>query len=219
MRVHVSSATSALDAIGGTLRRVPAQARSRERLARILRAADDVLAAGGVGTFTLGAVADEAGVPVGSIYHFFADKDALVDALAIVAWSTFAERIRAVADRAPELTLEEAVAATVDVLQSGLRDARGFRALWYGPLRTQRVRDATRPTRQAFVVEVRRVLGAHWTTADAADLELAAQMTVLIGDGLLREAFRVDPEGDPTLLRELQVTVRAYLAARLDAPA
>jgi hypothetical protein len=40
-------------------------------------------------------------------------------------------------------------------------------------------------------------------------------MVVLAGDGLLREAFRVDPAGDAELLAESKLMLDAYIAARL----
>jgi hypothetical protein len=40
-------------------------------------------------------------------------------------------------------------------------------------------------------------------------------MFVLAGDGLLREAFRLDAEGDPTVLAEGKAMIEAYLATRL----
>ena len=40
-------------------------------------------------------------------------------------------------------------------------------------------------------------------------------MTVLAGDGLLREAFRRDRRGDASVLAESKVMLRAYIAVRL----
>jgi hypothetical protein len=40
-------------------------------------------------------------------------------------------------------------------------------------------------------------------------------MLVIAGDGLLREAFRIDRDGDPLVLEESKVMLRAYAEARL----
>ncbi|HEY8547301.1 MAG TPA: TetR family transcriptional regulator, partial [Acidimicrobiales bacterium] len=50
-------------------RRHPQQARSRERVARVLEAADRVLGTEGFGALTVRRLAEEAGVPVGTIYQ------------------------------------------------------------------------------------------------------------------------------------------------------
>jgi AcrR family transcriptional regulator len=65
------------------LRNAPLQARSRERLRRVLDAADEVLAQDGAAAFTTTRVAIEAEVPIGSVYRFFPDKEAIVEALAV----------------------------------------------------------------------------------------------------------------------------------------
>jgi len=62
--------------------REPRQARSRARVAQILASADSILSVEGFEALTVRRIAQEAGVPVGSIYQFFPDKAAVVDALA-----------------------------------------------------------------------------------------------------------------------------------------
>ncbi len=80
------------------LRNVPTQTRSRERLRRVLDAADQVLARDGAGAFTTTRIARVAGVPVGSVYRYFPDKEAIVEALATRYWSEFADLVAAAAE-------------------------------------------------------------------------------------------------------------------------
>ncbi|WIX77194.1 TetR/AcrR family transcriptional regulator [Amycolatopsis carbonis] len=61
--------------------RPPQQARSRESLQKVLAAAERVLADGGIEEFTVGAVADQAGLSVGAIYRRFSGKDQLLYAV------------------------------------------------------------------------------------------------------------------------------------------
>ncbi len=65
-----------------TKRRIPRQARASETVGTILEAAAQVLEAGGLGVFTTNAVAERAGVSIGTLYQYFADKDAILRALA-----------------------------------------------------------------------------------------------------------------------------------------
>ena len=58
---------------GGGLRRAPVQRRSTERLARILDACARELDEGGYERLSTRGVAARAGVPIGSVYRFFAD--------------------------------------------------------------------------------------------------------------------------------------------------
>ncbi|MGK3202376.1 TetR/AcrR family transcriptional regulator [Amycolatopsis sp. MEPSY49] len=61
--------------------RPPQQARSRESLQKVLAAAEHVLAERGVDEFTVGAVAERAGLSVGAIYRRFSGKDQLLYAV------------------------------------------------------------------------------------------------------------------------------------------
>ncbi|MBS0519968.1 MAG: TetR/AcrR family transcriptional regulator [Proteobacteria bacterium] len=65
-----------------TTRRKPQQARAEETVAAILEAAAQILEAGGLAAFTTNAVAERAGVSIGTLYQYFADKNAVLCALA-----------------------------------------------------------------------------------------------------------------------------------------
>jgi AcrR family transcriptional regulator len=203
------------DLDGPQLRHVPTQARSRERLRRVLDAADELLASEGADAFTTNRIAAVAGIPVGSVYRYFPDKEAIVDALALRYWSDFEDLVAGAADADEVESLPDAGSFVIDVLAAGFRARPGFLALWYGGLRTEAVRDATRPTRQAIAASIERILVHHWPDAAPAARATAAQMAVLAGDGLLREAFRRDRAGDRGLLEESKLMLRSYLAARL----
>ena len=64
-----------------TKRRTPRQARAEETVSAILEGAAQVLEAGGVAGFTTNAVAERAGVSIGTLYQYFSDKGALLHAL------------------------------------------------------------------------------------------------------------------------------------------
>jgi AcrR family transcriptional regulator len=63
------------------LRKIPLQARSRARVAGILRAAGTLLGEVGYDGLSTNLIAERAQVPVGSIYQFFQGKDDIVAAL------------------------------------------------------------------------------------------------------------------------------------------
>jgi len=65
----------------GVKRRTPRQARSGETVAAILEAAAQILEQGGLAAFNTNAVAERAGVSIGTLYQYFADKGALLRAL------------------------------------------------------------------------------------------------------------------------------------------
>jgi len=63
-------------------RRTPHQARAAATVAAILEASAQILEAGGIEAFNTNAVAERAGVSIGTLYQYFKDKNAIVVALA-----------------------------------------------------------------------------------------------------------------------------------------
>ena len=64
------------------LRRQPNQARSRDKVARALAAADDLLDEAGPDALTLNRVAERAGLTAGALHQYLPDRDAIVEVLA-----------------------------------------------------------------------------------------------------------------------------------------
>jgi AcrR family transcriptional regulator len=200
---------------GARVRRVPQQDRSRDKLRRLLDAADGLLAREGGDALATTRVAAAAGIAVGSLYAYFPDKDAIAEALALRYWGEIERRIAAVVEADAREPLADPTGALLDAVADGFRASRGFRALWFSALRTERLRDSTRPARVTIGALVERLLARHWPDADPAERATVARMYVLAGDGLLREAFRLDPEGDATVLLEGRRMLDAYIIARL----
>jgi AcrR family transcriptional regulator len=67
----------------GGMRRQPRQARSQERVNRILDGAEELFVSQGYAATTTNAIAAQAQVPIGSLYQFFPDKTAILQALAL----------------------------------------------------------------------------------------------------------------------------------------
>lgn len=65
------------------LRKAPKQARSAETVRIIVEAAARILEQSGLGGFNTNAVADRAGVSIGSLYQYFPGKEALLGALIV----------------------------------------------------------------------------------------------------------------------------------------
>lgn len=76
-----------------SLRRAPVQRRSAERLTRILDACADLLDEVGYDALSTRAVAERAGVPIGSVYRFFGNKRQMADALAQRNLERYSERV------------------------------------------------------------------------------------------------------------------------------
>jgi AcrR family transcriptional regulator len=196
-----------------SLRRTPTQRRARKRVERILDSADAVLDREGlIGTRS---VAEAAGVSIGSLYHWFPDKESIALALALRHWSELSELVEVIAARAETGELSDPIGEAFGALAAGFRERPGFLALWFGELRTAELREATRPSREHVAGSVQRILDVTHPASDPELRPTVARVVTLLGDGVLREAFRVDRDGDPLLLVEGARALQAYVSARL----
>lgn len=76
-----------------TARKTPKQARSLGTVVAIVEAAARILEEGGHAGFSTNAVAERAGVSVGSLYQYFPGKDALIGALIVRETSVLVEEV------------------------------------------------------------------------------------------------------------------------------
>jgi AcrR family transcriptional regulator len=200
------------------LRREPQQQRSRDRIERVLEAAEGVLIEEGPGALTTTRVADVAGISVGSVYQYFPDKDAIVSALALRYIGQF-EQIAQAFEARDGATVTEVAGDVLDTFVDAFRVRPGFRALWFGGLRTEELRAATRPSRDVIADRAARLIAAAAPGARPAHVTRVSRTMVLVADGLLREAFRIDPEGDTDLIDDARAVLNAYLTSQLPGPA
>ncbi|MGW0582203.1 TetR family transcriptional regulator [Streptomyces sp. NPDC002920] len=193
------------------LRRTPSQARSRARLALVLRAAERILVDEGVEALTTTRVAAEAKVSVGSLYQYLPDRNAIIDALA----AGYFERLESAMDdlvrAAAQDRWADPVGVLVDAFAAVYRTEHGFRALWFGSGLTERTRAADREHKRRMSDGIRRVLLALGMARDDEALARACHAAMLAADALAQEAFRRAPDGDAALLDEAKVMLRGYL--------
>jgi AcrR family transcriptional regulator len=201
-----------------TLRREPQQARARKRVEHVLATADRLLAFEGAEALTTTRVAAAADISVGSLYQWFPDKEAISEALALRYLEEFEAVAAGLADAAERDGVEDPAKVALDAFADAFRARPGFCAMWFGGLRTERLRDVTRPGLEVIAGSLARILRVYAPHAPDDVVAAVAAMTVTTADALLRAAFRADPEGDRRLLEEATVMLRAYLADRLAAP-
>ncbi|MDQ0797241.1 TetR/AcrR family transcriptional regulator [Streptomyces sp. B1I3] len=201
------------------LRRVPVQQRSAERLARILDAGAGILDETGYEQLSTRAVADRAGVPIGSVYRFFPNKRALVDALAARNLDVYAERVVARLAVIPEPEWRAAIDAVLDEYLAMKRSVPGFALVDFGP--PAPVADPLDDSNQRVADRLKALLARHLGAGRAgavsdADLSRTVLVCVQAADALLQLAFRGDPSGDADLIAETRTLLRAYLAQLLE---
>ncbi|MFE9256892.1 TetR/AcrR family transcriptional regulator [Streptomyces sp. NPDC006879] len=197
-----------------SLRRTPVQQRSAERLTRILDACAEVLDESGYEQLSTRAVAQRAGVPIGSVYRFFGNKRAMADALARRNLDQYA---RVVSERFAALPAGDwrlAVDVVLDEYIAMKRSLPGFGLVDFGVPAPPQSPGAD--TNLVVAARLAELLCRHLGRAGDARLSRAVLVAVEATDALLQLAFRSDPDGDPALIGETRSLLHAYLARTLD---
>lgn len=221
-----------------SLRRVPVQRRSAERLTRILDVCADLLDEVGYDALSTRAVAQRAGVPIGSVYRFFGNKRAMVDALAQRNLERYTERVGERLRRAagpessapapgevpgaasgvpgppPAADWRTAMDAVLDEYLAMKRTAPGFSLVDFGNQIPVGARHAEPNHRVAD--RLTELLSGHLGREPDEDLRRVFLVAVETADTLVHLAFRVDPQGDEKIVEETRALLRAYLGRVLD---
>ncbi|WP_194900167.1 TetR/AcrR family transcriptional regulator, partial [Catenulispora pinisilvae] len=204
------------------LRRRPMQRRSAERYERILNVCAELLDELGFAGLTTTAVAKRAEVPIGTVYQFFADKSALVHALAARNLENYMGRLERRYSEAVPSSVEAVVDVAIDEFVDMRRTQPGFGVLDFGAgsewseadPRDLYLLDETVENNTAVARRLRMLTPfLDSSRADTAEIELALRVTMEAADAVLQLAFRADPEGDAGLIAECKKLLVGYLGA------
>ncbi|MER5375365.1 TetR/AcrR family transcriptional regulator [Streptomyces sp. NPDC002553] len=208
-----------------SLRRAPVQRRSAERLTRILDACADLLDEVGYDALSTRAVAQRAGVPIGSVYRFFGNKRQMADALALRNLERYAERVterlkdarRGGDPRSGEAGSKgdwrAAMDAVLDEYLAMKRTAPGFSLVDFG----NQIPVGSRAEPNHRVADrLTDLLSDYLGREPDDDLRRVFLIAVETADTLVHLAFRMAPEGDEKIIEEARELLRAYLARALD---
>src|SRR5699024_4852710 len=112
-------------------RRRPAQARSRVRFERILKAARDVLVDLGFESFTFDEVSKRAEVPIGTLYHFSSNNYVLICELDRECTAAIVDVFNSFSLQVPALQWPYLLDVFIDHLALMWREDPSRRAVWH----------------------------------------------------------------------------------------
>ncbi|MEU6978185.1 MULTISPECIES: TetR/AcrR family transcriptional regulator [unclassified Streptomyces] len=194
------------------LRRQPRQARSRARVEAILAAADRILSQEGYEALTMRRIAEESGAPVGSIYQFYSDKSAVVDALGRRYLEGFERAIDDLVERALADELTDLVGTMVDVYADLFRAQPGGMALWAGRHLSPELARADEASNTLVAAGLQRIV-EHLTGGPGGEpARRATRMVVWAANAVLHEVFKGDGEPDRETVDELKRMLNVYWA-------
>ena len=194
--------------------RAATQARSQEKMDRVLAATNDLLVAGGPSAVTTTSVAAQAGISVGWLYNFFEDREGLLEEVLIQGLMECDQRFDdagfSLAGPDWRTTAAAGIDALIDFVLTGT-SAAGFRVLWFSTEFSGRMVQVNRAHDDALAAYLCGGITALRPDAPDVPLYLMAQTFIGMLDKGFDIAFRTDPDGDKTAFAELRRAALTYL--------
>lgn len=205
-------------AVSPQLRNEPVQARSTARLAALLDAAAAVVDEIGYERLTTAMVADNAGASIGTVYRYFPDRIAVLQALG-------ARNLERVMQKFTDEIIDErhanwgdALAGAFDILVDAFRNERGFRSLRVGDVIDLRPPAGTRTYNSIVAESMFDGLVSRFGVPDTEEARFHFEAAVEVSDALAARAFAIDPQGDEAFLTAARGTVLMMLGKRFGMP-
>jgi AcrR family transcriptional regulator len=194
-----------------TRRRTPQQARSKEKVEAILRAARELLIADGPAGFNTNRIAKQAGVGVGSLYEYFPNKQAIISRLIDDTATAESDAVLATLDATDDQPLEAIIGPLVDqVCELYRANAPLYRMLWAMSSEAREV--GSRPAERAIVRAMQERLAARADELAIDDPKLAAFTAFHMVESLASRMAEQGGAWTPALRsREIARAVTRYL--------
>lgn len=191
-------------------RRVPRQARSRQRVEDILDAASRLVLERGVDALSTRSIAEAAQVPVASLYQYFADKESVLLSLVDRDMAEMDEQVLADLAEADPSSIGEVVATTMRAFTKVYARRPAFVEIWLRGRGNAAIRRRGREHNTEIAETLRTyAVDSGLTTRDVPPV--VALLAVEVGDRVFQIAYETDIGGDPEVVEEGIRMVTAYL--------
>ena len=156
-------------------------------------------------------LAERAEVAIGSVYQFFPDKRAIVQALALRNMDAYLTRLGARFANETFASWWDGVDAAIDDYISMHRVMPGFRTLHFGDVVDVHLLDEEQDNNAVIADRLADLLVERFMLGDRDRLKFALQIAVEASDALIKLAFRRAQHGDESVLIEAKALIREYL--------
>ena len=196
-------------------RHAPTQRRSQERLARIARAAGELCAQLGADAVTMEAIAERAETSIGSLYRFYPNRDALLEAVAeryVTDLHAVLDGEEGAAESLAALPIGELVDAILEPFLAFHRAHPGYFAILFAPQGSAALRAVRGRMRQRLAGRLDTLLALRAPALAADRRRRVALTTVEAARALLQFIERTVPRAEQAPMRqELRALLVAYL--------
>jgi AcrR family transcriptional regulator len=197
------------------LRNEPVQARSTARLTALLDAAAAAVHELGYERLTTAMVAERAGASIGTVYRYFPDRIAVLQALASRNLERVLVGMREAYADARHTTWREAVNAGFDVYVEAFRSEPGFGSLRGGDIIDLRPPVSPTTVNSHIAAVMVQSLADRFDIDASAPTQFAFEISVEVMDAVVARAFARDAHGDVEFLDRARELVLATVEERL----
>ena len=195
-----------------SLRNEPVQARSTARLAGLLDAAAAVIDELGYERLTTAMVAERAGASIGTVYRYFPDRIAVLQALAARNLERSLEKTVAEINNPDNTTWMDALSAAFGVFVEAFRHEPGFRSLRVGDVIDLRPAPNERTFNSVVADSMRTGLVARFGLVDDEKTAFLFECAIEISDAMASRAFLYNSEGEESFHEAGRDAVYSMLA-------
>lgn len=199
------------------LRNEPVQARSTARLTALLDAAAAVVDEIGFERLTTAMVAERAGASIGTVYRYFPDRIALLQALGARNLERVLTRVSDEVRSPAHADWRSAVTAAFGILVDAYRTEPGYRGLRVGDVIDLRPAPVDRRFNSILADRLADGIIERFGITDDAEVRRRFEAAVEVSDALATRAFARDTRGDAQFLDLGRDTALAVLGERLGA--
>jgi AcrR family transcriptional regulator len=198
-------------------RRRPSQERSRGRVERILDATAVLLGDTPVDKITTAAIAEEAGVPIGSVYQYFPNKLAVLAELARrVMEQVDLKTATLIAEDFGVLPWDQAIDRAIDATIQGYAEQPGYLQLLLSIRPTPEFRLITDESNERVAAMLARHPALR-AVIPADRIELVTRAAIQAANALQDWALSADdPDLTDRIIREMKTLLKGYLGVYMD---
>ncbi len=204
------------DAVHKLIRRTPKQARGQQRVDEILDAAERLTRTTSWDKLSTNHIAAEAGIPIGSLYQFFANKHAIAQALVERYVASIEEAFASLPKNIETMSPAELVNAIFDSLLVVTQKQSGLHAMLMATSEESEIGKISAPIRNLLRDQIERMLAARAPWMSAADRKVHALISHLTNRAIFAQVLSLDKQGDKATARQLLQQARIMQIAYYD---
>ena len=198
------------------LSRPPKQKRGQLRVQQILNAAEHLFVESGFDGVTTNAIAAQAHVSIGSLYQFFPNKEAILEALG----DSYLQKIRDMLEHefTPKPSLQEQFDCFVDAFVSFYLANPGFQPIFFGQLQSQERTAVINNIYNELIERLGQALAVFLPALKSDKQTLYATIIINMLKELLPQILAEDAKGQKLLRAEIKRVISAYLYSISSSP-